>query len=280
MSPALETGIPLTEDYQSLLTSDLFSEMEAYSGAFILRNRDALNKYSDKWVKDPLHQWSRQWEYPFVYNEIKKITSNKSNLKILDAGSGLTFFPYYLGASRNSNIHCCDYDKNLENAYNISNTLQKNQVTFSSADLKKLPYEDQFFDVVYSVSVLEHTDEYEKIISELDRVLAPDGVLILTIDISLDGTRDISIERAKVLLGLLEKYFSSATNFSKTLDDEVKKANIFTTYTAKDIDSNLLPWKFPNFVYQLKNLLSSRRIIPWPPKLTFLCGSFSKKTLD
>lgn len=49
-----------------------------------------------------------------------------------------------------------------------------------TADLEndKLPYEDNFFDVVYSKSVVEHFYYPEKIIQEMYRVLKPGGIMI------------------------------------------------------------------------------------------------------
>jgi SAM-dependent methyltransferase len=46
-------------------------------------------------------------------------------------------------------------------------------------DGKTLPFEDQSFDTVMSIQVLEHTPEPGHLIAEMARVLKPDGVLIL-----------------------------------------------------------------------------------------------------
>ncbi len=48
------------------------------------------------------------------------------------------------------------------------------------ADLEKeaLPYEDNFFDVIYSKSVIEHFYYPEHLIQEIHRVLKPRGIVI------------------------------------------------------------------------------------------------------
>ena len=46
-------------------------------------------------------------------------------------------------------------------------------------DGKTLPFEDESFDTVMSIQVLEHTPEPGHLIAEMARVLKPDGVLIL-----------------------------------------------------------------------------------------------------
>lgn len=44
---------------------------------------------------------------------------------------------------------------------------------------EQLPYEDNFFDVVYSSHVLEHVNDEKKSLEEMYRVLKPNGVLII-----------------------------------------------------------------------------------------------------
>lgn len=67
----LLSGFPLKEDYLKLLRSNLYKRMESYSNKFIKDNKDILHSYSRRWVTDPFHQWSRQWEYPYVYERIE-----------------------------------------------------------------------------------------------------------------------------------------------------------------------------------------------------------------
>jgi SAM-dependent methyltransferase len=46
--------------------------------------------------------------------------------------------------------------------------------------LQQLPYEDASFDVVLLIEVIEHLENHRTALSELARILKPDGVLILT----------------------------------------------------------------------------------------------------
>ena len=72
--------------------------MEAFSNRFTSIKRGYSAGYKYRWVIDPLYHWSRQWEYPFVYEKIKSLASKNPDLAILDAGSGFTFFPFYLAS--------------------------------------------------------------------------------------------------------------------------------------------------------------------------------------
>jgi len=50
---------------------------------------------------------------------------------------------------------------------------------FIQADCHDLPFEDKSFDLVMSLGVLEHVSDYVKAITEMKRVLKPDGYLFL-----------------------------------------------------------------------------------------------------
>ena len=92
----LKPGIPTRDQYFSNVQSGLFSELEFSSNLF-LREFPIVTE-TGGWVWDPFHQWSRQWEYPFVSQSISRhfYLNNVEEPAILDTGSGMTFFPYFL----------------------------------------------------------------------------------------------------------------------------------------------------------------------------------------
>ena len=57
--------------------------------------------------------------------------------------------------------------------------IQNQGVTFQVAFAEKLPFEDNTFDLVYSLEVIEHVKEYELMVSEIERVLKPGGVIFI-----------------------------------------------------------------------------------------------------
>jgi len=277
MKNTLPDGIPLERYYRILIESDHFKALEQFSDSFLSANKKYLRNYMNKWVKDPLHQWSRQWEYPFVFNRIKKMIHQEPRARILDAGSGITFFPYYVNTQYDAaSIYCCDYDETLIGVFEqINNDIGK-VVEFSASDLRNLPYGNEWFHMVYCISVLEHTDDYDEIIKEFFRILRPGGNLVVTFDISLDGTRDISVDKGTALLTSLAKRFNKDKDFSLDLHSQVSMPGVFTTLTAKGINANLLPWKYPSFIYRIKSFITTRRFCSWPPPLTVLCLGLTK----
>jgi SAM-dependent methyltransferase len=278
MQDLLLGGIPKERNYRLLIESDKYKRIETFSNSFLSSNKDFLENYSKRWVKDPLHQWSRQWEYPYVFNRVESVVQSNATTKILDAGSGITFFPYYLKSLHPfTDICCVDNDKTLENIYQEINAHSKDKVNFSCSDLEELPYAQNWFDVVYCISVLEHTDAYAEIIEEFHKVLRPGGRLVITFDISLDGIRDVSIEKGTKLLRTITEKFKSVEDIRLELTSEVSEPDIFTTHSAKAIDPNLLPWKFPQFMYRINSIIRGHRLGTWPPSLTVFCLNVEKR---
>jgi SAM-dependent methyltransferase len=277
MSSRLPDGMPLTSQYQAIVRSDEFRALEQYSNRFLSAQGDQLRRYVHKWVADPLHQWSRQWEYPFVLNRLQAVFDQEPAAQVLDAGSGITFFPHYLrDRFESSGVHCCDYDASISAFFEQINAGARRPVEFSTADLRKLPYDSDRFHAAYCISVLEHTDAYDAIISEFHRVLRPGGTLIVTFDLSLDGSRDISAERGGELLRALTAGFETATPLALDLQPQMSSPELFTTLTARKLHPDSLPWKLPALVYQLHSLVKRGRVGHWPPPLTVYCLSLTK----
>jgi len=257
----LKSGVPTKNEYRNLITTPFFQAMERYSNDF-LREFDFL-RFKYKWGKDPFHQWSRQWEYPYVFAAIKNHLHERNipAPKILDAGSGFTFFPYYLSREiSGAAITCCDYDHKLLSFFETINKTNDNntqQVEFQYADLHALPFESSTFDVVYSISVLEHTKDYASIIREFARVTKPGGALVITFDVALDGVSDISPQNAEDLLLTLSREFDSGEPIT-SIKAQIANMGLLTTDYALQLSANILPWKYP-LLSLIKSSVVNRR---------------------
>jgi ubiquinone/menaquinone biosynthesis C-methylase UbiE len=278
------SGVPTTIEYCSMLQNKNFLSVENYSNQFLSKHKSSLDKYP--WSKDPLHSWSRQWEYPFVSERISEYadvsTSNNENINILDAGSGVTFFPYYLSSKEQIDITCCDYDDRWNQIYSEINSNHDSNVHFKSADLRTvLPFDDSEFDVVYCISVLEHTGSYDSILKEFKRVLKPGGLIIITFDISLDGNHDIDTQEAINLLNTINNNLKLDINCNyyvnsiKQLSEDAKK--YLTTNFIEKFDINLLPCPWNETPMQsLKRILKTRSLIKKELNLSVMCLTASK----
>ncbi|TWT48166.1 Demethylrebeccamycin-D-glucose O-methyltransferase [Rubripirellula amarantea] len=271
----MRNGVPTSSEYQELIGSPDFQQMEKFSDQFVSANAETLRPYMKKWITDPLHQWSRQWEYPFVYSRIEPANGSEK-LRILDAGSGATFFPFYLQQQNPSaEVACCDYDKTLSPLYDSINKTQNANIKFSVADLRQLPFEDESVDTVYCVSVLEHTDAYETIINEFRRVVRPGGRIVITFDISLDGKHDIPEAKAEQLLSLIIKGNEESDAFP-TVQSQLQQPSIVSTDWFAESQADLLPWSRPGLLQHAKSLIKSGQLRKWPNSLTFYCLSVEK----
>jgi ubiquinone/menaquinone biosynthesis C-methylase UbiE len=83
-------------------------------------------------------------------------------------------------AKKGSFVYGIDINKQrIEMAKSIC---KKDNCHFEVADAKNLPFESNFFDKVVSVCALEHFDDDEKALGDMNRVLKKDGILVLTVD--------------------------------------------------------------------------------------------------
>jgi len=108
--------------------------------------------------------------YYLVHNDLPQ-----KQLKILDYGCGNGEF---IGRIKNKNWtkHGIEVDsERLSKAKSDYKDVQFKQMKVGA----KLPYKDNYFDVVTLFHVLEHVDSEKKAISEVTRVLKPGGTLYL-----------------------------------------------------------------------------------------------------
>ena len=98
------------------------------------------------------------------------------NIKILDAGCGEGQLLLKIFNKGYNDIYGTDVTPvALESA---KKRIPKTK--FSLQDLKSLNFSDEYFDVVICTEVIEHIRDYNKVISELKRVLKKNGLLIIT----------------------------------------------------------------------------------------------------
>lgn len=137
---------------------------------------------------------SKQWEYPFVLRQIAALEQRHGKLAIADVGGGRGALAAYL-ATRGHRVEVFDRnylwdhggDTDIERRYMRWAAGQGYTARFGS--LYNLPAEDAAYDVVVSVSVVEHVHAKQLAIRELLRLVKPDGLLILTFDFAQDPAR-------------------------------------------------------------------------------------------
>jgi SAM-dependent methyltransferase len=177
--------------------------MEGYQAEFLARTRELWGP-DFPISPDALGHFSRQWEYPYAW-----VNLGPADGPVLDAGSGLTFFPFLL-ASAGRAVTCCDSDGTLGLPARYAEAAARTgcAVAFTDVSLAERPFDDGTFGAAACISVLEHVgDEREAVIESLATALRPGGRLVLTLDVDLRGDGDLGLEDAAVVLAELGEWF-------------------------------------------------------------------------
>ena len=259
----LRSGIPTIDELDQLKQTDLYRRHTDFNRAFLARHGTALAKYGKHWGTDPFKLWSRRWEYPYTashlidFAERRAGTGPTGEFRVLDAGSGVTYFPYFLCAQLpQARFTCVDYDASYVPMFDAINaTLERDEpaaggagsrVKFVQASLQQLPLRDGELDAICCISVLEHTDNYGQIIDEFLRVLRPGGLFVLTFDLSLDGKFTLPRPQAEALLADMQRKFriDDGVNLSAELS-RAGEGGILTSDHVRDTEPELLPWTKP-----------------------------------
>jgi len=205
------SGIAAISDLQTQGWKAIYSILEEDQNEFLAKE-DSFRSPDYKWPRDPLHTWSRLWEYPYVYHNLRQ-WREKSPLKgmpeVADVGSGVTFFPFTI-AKLGCHVHCLDIDPTCSSGIERATEVVQHQpgkVSFRLISNKHIPLEDSQVDAVYCVSVLEHIPDFERTIKEVSRILKPNGLFILTIDLDLCGYMNIGVNRYYDMRRCFSEYF-------------------------------------------------------------------------
>jgi len=175
----------LTDEYYRTLTSELV-EIDKMVGSTLTGG-----------IPSSLH-WSRRYEYPYAIMNSVPSRHASEEFKILDCGAGIGPIQFYL-AMKGYEVYSLDLDLSaLEQVARFK--LKKRLKTLYPAygNVLDLPFPNNYFDRVLSISVLEHIVSYlerdtgvvlKGFVNELLRVLKPEGLVILTFDVNMDSQK-------------------------------------------------------------------------------------------
>lgn len=155
------------------------------TNGFSLGGRKTIGK-----ITQPINAYSRFPEYYWFETAVRKhfLTVPAGRLpRILDVGSP-KMLGLYLGVNTGAELNLTDISELNVDEYRLMwrglEGKAKGKVTFSLADARALQFGDAEFDVVYSMSVVEHIEGAagdSRAIHELLRVLKPGGLLVLSV---------------------------------------------------------------------------------------------------
>ncbi len=243
----MRSGVIRLDDITGLAENELHHDMAEFDAAFIQRHARVLRRYALRWALAPMEMWSRRYEYPYAAEAVLEQVPEGRPGRLLDAGSGVTFFPHLLRSRREGlDVVCADADDRYAPMFRRINAERgERRVHFVPARLQAMPFKDATFDAVTCISVLEHTDCYAAILDEFHRVLAPGGLLVVTFDISLDAREQIPIEGARDLLAQIERRFAPDEPLGPMLAALDAPGELLTTDWVREVEPEKLPWAWP-----------------------------------
>src|SRR5208282_4520175 len=102
--------------------------------------------------------------------------------RVLEIGCGTAIDSHYLSGKFNSvAFWASDVSREAVAVANKTGELLGSKVNLTVADVKSMPFDDGFFDIVFSQGVMEHFKDPLPAIKEQLRVLKSDGYLIIDV---------------------------------------------------------------------------------------------------
>lgn len=152
-----------------------------------------VNVWDNVWKKDVYSRPDLRREKAAI--KVKKLLSYikiKSATVVLDLGCGGGYIARELFSKTNAQIYGIDSSK--EAIHIAVEKSKKTTIKFKHADVRKIPFPDDFADVVLCIGVIEHVMDYENCINEIKRVLKNDGMVYV-----VSSNRDSFIYEQKVI---------------------------------------------------------------------------------
>ena len=156
----------------------------------VLRNFQEIRESSEtvrSFCLNSHHDVQKNWDTLLALQCI--LRKGIPNPIILDSGSGgkAVILQWLCKVLPLSKLYACDRLQQKMSFFDSHN------IAFDVCDISQTPYKDNFFDVITSVSVIEHGVNVVEFLEESYRVLKPGGTLIISTDY-WDESIDVSLK--------------------------------------------------------------------------------------
>lgn len=137
---------------------------------------------SDTQEHSAILTWLKQHQMPKYLADLQLQTDAFIGLNVLDVGAGpmpsaMAFHDCHITAL--DPLH--PYYKILGFPYDTYYKMSGGTLDFATASAENMPFEDASFDVVIAVNAIDHVDGFEDTAKEIQRVLKPNGKLVMHI---------------------------------------------------------------------------------------------------
>ncbi len=142
---------------------------------------DELNAFGAPHGLRQFTNWSKLWEYPWVWHH-GLARESWSGRRVLDLGSEQSPFPWWL-AARGAEVTLVETRADWIPQWEAIRAALGVRVDWRIVPDSRLPFPRGHFDAVTSFSVIEHQPDKEVAVAEVARVLKPGGLFGLSFDI-------------------------------------------------------------------------------------------------
>jgi 2-polyprenyl-3-methyl-5-hydroxy-6-metoxy-1,4-benzoquinol methylase len=205
-------------------------------------------------ITQPINSYTRFPEYAFMEESIRSFCDSRMNplpAEILDVGSPKCF-GLFLAAKQSCNVEMTDISPlNLDEYRTMWDSVRgraKGHVGFSLQDARALTYPEHFFDIVYSMSVIEHVSGEEgdsEALRQMVRVLRPGGLLLFSVPFGSVYTE----QWRKDFAGAVEEKNDGTFHFFQRIyDARTLQTRLLMALKNVDICSTWTVWRRSNLL--------------------------------
>jgi ubiquinone/menaquinone biosynthesis C-methylase UbiE len=161
----------------------------------ILRNdpkhKDLIyNSYLSKELIDNAKRFKSSGEFQEVLKIINNLNPNARTIMDMPGGNGIATYAFAFSGYEVTTVEPDDSDDVGRGA--IEFVLQQSNLKANVIEAygENLPFKDSSFDIIYVRQGLHHANNLKKMLQEISRVLAPNGILIATREHVVDNYDD------------------------------------------------------------------------------------------
>lgn len=198
----------------------------------------------------------------------------KPGLKILDCGCGPgTITVGFCDYIKHGHVTGVDIaDEQLENARKLANKLNLKNISFEYANVTKLPFPDNIFDMVFSHAIFGHMPDPIAVLQEQKRVLKPSGILVVR-DACWSGTRKCVYPSSDLIAESMKLYVRPMFDSLADSDIGLKLGALFDQIGLNNIKHNIscevkVPQKIASFFIEEMNTRAYNKKLLQCGKLT------------
>jgi len=232
----------------------------------ILRNdpthKDLIfNSYLSKDLIDNAKRFTTSGEFQEVLKIIRKFKPNAKKIMDMPGGNGIATYAF---ASSGFEVTAVEPDSSGDvgrGAIDFVLQQSKLKATITEAYGENLPFEDSSFDVIYVRQGLHHAANLKKMLLEINRVLAPNGILIATREHVVDNYNEslenfLNSQVDHLLYGgenafMLNDYVSAIKESGLSIIDVIKPyssiINLFPS-SVEELNTKILSSLFGKFL--------------------------------